>query len=371
MTAGSVFRRHRRKTLFCLVLVAGIAALKVADVVLGWTPVPPVGLTDTNRFIKLAEYLPSTVSIVTQSVAGDGEQKEFRIELDENGFICPAKIYDAPDFTIAFLGGSTTECMLMDEESRLPHRAGRLLEATHGKVNSYNCGRAGANSIHSLNVLLNKVLPLEPDVITLMHAGNDLLILLYDGTYWTSHPDKSLIGRRVERRDSAWTLTKKLVGRLLPNLSRRVGGLLASPRAPLQPFSHKRRGEGDIDTARLKSEFRKNLQTFIGICRARDAVPVLLTQAHRLTATPDPVIFARLDWLGPVYGIDYAQFRELWRMLNETVREVGRDHDVLVIDLAAKISGEASLMYDLCHYNQQGSERAARIVADELAKLPR
>ena len=55
----------------------------------------------------------------------------------------PSKVHDHPDLTLAFLGGSTTECIYVDENNRFPYLAGRLIEEQTGlKVNSYNAGRA-------------------------------------------------------------------------------------------------------------------------------------------------------------------------------------------------------------------------------------
>ena len=117
-------------------------------------------------------------------------QKPFVLRVDRQGFIMPSKIHDHPDLTIAFLGGSTTECTYVDEDNRFPYLAGRLLERqTHLKVNSYNAGRSGNNTLHCLNVLLNKVVNLKPDIVVLMENINDLAILMYEKTYWN---DQSL-----------------------------------------------------------------------------------------------------------------------------------------------------------------------------------
>ena len=42
-------------------------------------------------------------------------QKPYVLRVDRQGFIMPSKIHDHPDLTIAFLGGSTTECIYVDE----------------------------------------------------------------------------------------------------------------------------------------------------------------------------------------------------------------------------------------------------------------
>ncbi len=119
--------------------------------------------------------------------------------------------------------------------NRFPYLAGRLLEQqTHLKVNSYNAGRSGNNSLHSLNILLNKVVNLKPDIVVMMHNINDLAILMYEKTYWNTNPSRSPIQEKLP--------TFKTVGQDLrqtfylvrdltfPNLSRDIEDIFHSDR---------------------------------------------------------------------------------------------------------------------------------------------
>src|SRR3989338_4897784 len=95
--------------------------------------------------------------------------QKYPFNIDENGFVKPAKIHENSDVNIFFLGGSTTECEYVDELYRFPYLAGRILEEKTGKkINSYNGGKSGNNSIHSVNNLLNKVAPLKPHIVVWM-----------------------------------------------------------------------------------------------------------------------------------------------------------------------------------------------------------
>ena len=81
---------------------------------------------------------------------------------------------------------------MMDENNRFPYLAGHLLEEeTQLKVNSYNAGHSGNNTLHCLNILLNKVVNLKPDIVVLMENINDLAILMYEKTYWNTNPSRS------------------------------------------------------------------------------------------------------------------------------------------------------------------------------------
>ena len=106
----------------------------------------------------------------------------------------PSRVHADPQLTLVFLGGSTTECYWVDEESRFPALAGKLLGDRIGKrVNSLNAGVSGANTLHMLYVLLSKVIPLRPDVVVLMENVNDVNMMLFTGSYWSDHRTRSVI----------------------------------------------------------------------------------------------------------------------------------------------------------------------------------
>ena len=159
-------------------------------------------------------------------------QKPYVVRVDRQGFIMPSKVHDHPDLTIAFLGGSTTECIYVDEATRFPYLAGRLHGKQTGlKVNSYNAGRSGNNTLHCLNILLNKVVNLKPDIVVLMENINDLAILIYEKTYWNTNPSRSPIQERLPTFKTVghdlrqtFYLVRDLT---IPNLSRELKKIFA------------------------------------------------------------------------------------------------------------------------------------------------
>ena len=360
----SWFQRHRVLTLAAVTSFGILLLLFVAEAILSSTaeePPPPPG---TYRYIRLAEHRPNASRPQIPGGAFPSlEHKEYPLSIDEHGFIEPSAVHDAPDLTLAFLGGSTTECMMVDEDKRFPRLVATKLEETVGKVNSYNCGKAGAHSLNSLNTLINKVLPLEPDVVAMMHNGNDLIMLLYEGSYWNDNPFRSLVVERKPPPETVTGLIKKLGKTLFPHL---IARLKPAPTEPIDPFAHLRGRVLEIDEDKLRAEFSRSLEMFIAVCRVNDVVPVLLTQPNRLTEEPDELIKKHTEKLHRDFGIEYPRYQALWRMFNDTIREVGRTQGVEMIDLADELPQEAAYMYDLCHYNNAGSQRVAEIIAREL-----
>ena len=367
--------RNPKKVIGVIVLLAiGCLALVTEKILAGRTHnlINPIGI---KRSIKLREFNPLYRDVLVPDAdamrMSDGlVQKPFVLRVDRQGFIMPSKVHDHPDLTIAFLGGSTTECTYVDEDNRFPYLVGRLLEGETGlKVNSYNAGRSGNNTLHCLNILLNKVVNLKPDVVVLMENINDLAILMYEKTYWNTNPSRSPIQERLptfktvgQDLRQTFYLVRDLT---IPNLSRELKKM----------FSFGRKGKGDefqgvrgqkitIDQDLLVREFSLNLQTFINICRARGIIPVLMTQASRLTDNPDPLIKKMMHQLEISQGITYAEFKGAFDRLNQTIRDVGAKNQVLVIDLAREIPPVKENICDVAHFNDQGSRLvAARIAA--------
>jgi lysophospholipase L1-like esterase len=364
---------HKKKALSLLIFLAVLSLLLIVDRILAINN--PLHLSLMQRYILLKEYEPLySVSFVPPPEAlRDSDSlvnKTYYLRVDADGFIMPAKIHPQPEVTLAFLGGSTTECLYMEESHRFPYVVGRLLEQATGKqINSYNAGISGINTQHCLNLLLNKVLPLNPQVAILMENINDLSTLLYEKTYWGENSPR---GTTISQKSSALKEIEKTLhlirDRLMPNLSREIKDFFQIY-TPVDEFSHLRGKKISIDKPYLRSEFSMNLEAFINICRANLVVPVLMTQENRLKNTPDPIIAAYLKRIELNHGITYTEFKDLFDSFNQTIMEVGKANAVPVIDLAQQVPPEKAYLYDVVHLTDKGSKLAAQTIHQELIKL--
>ena len=218
------FQRHPKKTLATVTLICILAIVVGAEKFLEFNNRRHGIVLEAaveRRYARLKEYRPGTRMLLAfprnhLPYTDNVFTKQYRVEIDNNGFIAPSRKYDAPDKVIVFLGGSTTECMFVDEDQRFPYVAGQILERETGaKIKSYTGGMSGSNTLNAIDILINKVIPLKPDVVVFMENINDLSTLLYEGTYWNNNKARSPVE----------TLKKRpLVGKLLneffiPNLN--------------------------------------------------------------------------------------------------------------------------------------------------------
>jgi hypothetical protein len=377
---GNRLEKHAKKILLLLVvLIIGSMAF-VTEKILTYRAQPNIYYPGIKRYVKLRESRPlySDVLIPPQNTMdiSDGlVRKGYPFRIDANGFIMPSKIHPDPQLTLAFLGGSTTECAYVDEENRFPYLVGRLLEKKTGlRTDSYNAGKAGNTSLHSLDVLLNKVIPVKPDVAIMLHNVNDLAVLIFEKTYWTKNPYRSPL---VEIKPSFKTAMKSIEESFhimrdlyIPHLSRQLKNFyhyIVGNKFPVDEFKQARGHKIQIDKNRLVSEFSMNLQTFVDISRARKITPVLMTMANRLKDHPDAFILSlQRTTVESGTGLNYKDFKELFDLFNQTIRGVAAANNVLVIDLDRKVPKGKELMYDVVHLNDAGSKYVADIIAAEL-----
>lgn len=373
--ADNWFQQNPKKTLvmvvLCFLLVIVVGAEQLLKFYHHRQGIVMEGETE-RRYIKLREYRPLTQMRLRFPKAhlrftDNVFTKIYKLDIDANGFVKPSAKYAHPDLSLVFLGGSTTECMYMDEEHRFPYLAGNILENETGKkINSYNGGLSGNNSLHAIDLLVNKVIPLHPQVVVFMENVNDLSTLLYEKTYWS----------RNTTRAPLETLKKvKLVGKFLKEiLIPHINFAYRNLRYALFPrhedeFAGARGKKLEVDRAQLARQFAANLQIIVDVCRDWGITPVLMTQGNRITDHPDPVVAAYVGQYGTDTGISYQDFKALYDLFNDTIRQVGKKNGVLVIDLAREVPPDKEHFYDMVHFNDAGSEDAAKIIAAQLKAL--
>ena len=373
ITKKNWFQQNPKKT---LALITGVALLLIVfageKFLQFYNHRHGVFLETHSRYIRLREYRPLTRLMLPFSPgrpfsANHLSAKKYPLKVDRDGFIMPSRKYARPDLSLVFLGGSTTECLFVDEESRFPYLAGVILEEKTGKkINSYNSARSGNNSLNAIDILVNKVIPLKPRVVVFMENINDLSTLLYEGTYWNKNSSRS----PVETMNQTKWLGKLLREICIPNLNYAYHNLndkLFSSRK--DEFAAVRGRKLHLDQARLAREFAMNLQTIVDICRIRGITPVLMTQASRITARPDRAVRNYFNHCLKGSGLSYRDLAAAYESFNETIRRVGRQNQVMVIDLAREIPANHTYIYDMVHLSDTGSKYAAKLIAAKLKKL--
>ncbi len=298
--------------------------------------------------LKISIGHAGTDRVVQRSLI-DADPPPVRLRTDDRGYILPVDLHTAPTATVTFMGGSTTECVVVQEKLRFPALVSTVLADKGLKVNTRNAGRSGNSLHHSLNVLLNRVAPDRPDIVVLMHATNDIGYLNLPAGYRPAMGSPDTLGSWLKWPAQVLSSRSSLVVLMREVLLRRAtGGGSADNR------DHK-----SSSTAPVRHEpYARRLRAFIGICRGFGITPVLMTQPLAVTRNK----------LTPGWADPTNQDR-----FNDVIRRVAKSERVAVIDLARELPRKVAdwdkmgrVFYDGMHVNDAGSRVYAEIIADAL-----
>lgn len=295
------------------------------------------------------------------------------------------------DFRILALGGSTTECLYLDQTEAWPHL---LQERLGPRAWVGNAGRSGLHTRHH-RLQAEKLLDQLPrmEAVIVLTGVNDFSLRLSQDTAWrpadfTSAKDLSRLMQEafairppwfVEgpfyKRTIFWQMSKRL-GRTL-----RSGG--ATQDAPGRVYEVWRRHRREAPRVRQQlpdlgpalAEYADNLRA-IARSAARHHTRIVFVTQPSLWRDDLPPNLQRLLWLGGVgpfqkeAGHEYYSVSALAagmdaynRTLLATCR---RTPGAVCLDLATLLPKDTSVFYDDVHFNEMGSRQVAEILAERL-----
>ena len=286
------------------------------------------------------------------------------------------------EIRIFAVGGSTTECLYLDDTDAWPEVLHRALSVKAPGVNVINAGHSGDTTRDHIAQLAQHIVPFQPNVVLFLVGINDLRLHMepdYSPTRRDANSlipeEKSSFGLLVKSRIADVSQIARLAilvqrGRLKEDargnpVQDTQGEWVQKAREELQQMPLRAVDPDGV----LKPEFEENLRTLVGITRSAGAEPVFLTQPVIWGAPPGE--WEKLLWVSSHGRIPQAQ---LWAMLekfNEVTRRVAAELDVPLVDLARTLPKTTEVFYDDDHYTVAGAERVAEQVARAFEKSRR
>jgi lysophospholipase L1-like esterase len=314
---------------------------------------------------------------------------------------------DSSEYRILLVGGSTTECSLLDisenwgtilEHELTPTRDGRATWVG-------NVGRSGLTS-RDHAVTVKYLLPEYPrvDLVVVLVGINDLTAALRQGnSYKRPPPIAAPDAERVQVRNAfavspeglyrplmeaagaanaaPWYESLRLHdlarrawgGRNARNVQNLVGGSnIGTWRAHRQQASRILDELPDLDAP--LAEFRANLEAIVQATRKEGAEVLFLTQPtlYRPVLSEEE---ERLLWLGGTGpfqeepGQEYysvARLADVMGAYNRSTLEVCGQEQLNCFDLAAALPADTVMMYDDVHFTEVGAVRVGQLVAKHL-----
>ena len=268
---------------------------------------------------------------------------------------------------ILILGGSAVFDLKAPQGRDWPTQVeNRLHAAGLTDLQVINAGIPGHASADSLGRLVTSLWTLEPDILLLYNAWNDIKFFR---ELSAGRPLLSLI-EPFDPRANPFQNYRGVLDRFLARsqlyIKLRNLYFLRRQRLGIEgglPF------DDLVDTydPLAVRQYRLNLELFVDASRNLGARPILLTQASLVSSAATDEDRARV---GIAYqGLTHEALERAFNECNETVLVVARDKETDVIDVAAALAGQPELFVDHIHTTEFGSEELARTVAEQLVKL--
>jgi lysophospholipase L1-like esterase len=303
------------------------------------------------------------------------------------------------DYRILSIGGSTTECLYLDQDEAWPQLTQHTLNhaiGNHKKVWVGNAGMSGRTTRHHLTALRYLDLDaLKIDTVVMLIGINDLHKRLgrdeqYD-PYFLSRPDAGeylvkntfLGGTDVKVDDPFFKKTAiwKLYGRMNRAESQEKGERTIQDQAGKNYSKwrmHRQKSSKILsklpELSSSLDEYERNVNKIIDIAQARGIRIIFMTQPTLWRANMPEELNALL-WMGGkgkfqlrpghAYYSPEALEKSIARY-NKVLLDICGLRQVECIDLASSISKDQTSFYDDVHFNENGSRKVSKILSEYL-----
>ena len=338
-------------------------------------------------------HLEKTFQVAPGVMPGVSGETHFRVNsLGLRG----DELDDEHDVRMLAVGGSTTECLFLDQEDAWPQIVQDELNRRCGEHRTWigNAGKSGLNSRDHV-VLVKHLLPqLEGiDRVILLMGVNDMTLRLaqdegYDPLFLERRGSNRMFLLRsfqqlpIELEASSHPIERMALWRWLGRVKdgwlpehqlQDDAGLVHDQwRAHRRQAAALRDALPDLSTS--LEEYRRNAETIVDLCRSRGVEVLLLTQPCVWSEDLSPEMQSLL-WLGGIgefmteLGCDYytvAALRAGLETYNRTLVAVAEERGVECLDLAAALESDEDAFYDDVHLNVAGSHKVAASVTEFL-----
>jgi hypothetical protein len=283
----------------------------------------------------------------------------------------PVPLKKAPhEIRVALLGGSTVLNLYLNDEDTVALKLQKRLNAWD-KKNHYrviNAGNVWFTTEHTLINYLQRIRPLDVDLVIAFHAINDMArsfspprAAVEDFRVDYSHfwgPQIDWVQRANagawQRTQLYFLLTKVLFNRFrLVKAARRKAGVFPWPSLKI---------------------FEKNMATLVTLLRS-DARPLILaTQGTKMRLDLSPQEKEAL----PIFqhllrnreeGPDFPEVLRAFSLFNDRVRKLCREESIPCVDLEKELPATGDYFFDEVHMTARAADRAAALFFKECRKI--
>jgi lysophospholipase L1-like esterase len=275
------------------------------------------------------------------------------------------------EFRIFMVGGSTTECLYLDDAKAI---SGVLQKRLGGRasgdinVKVYGAGKSGDASDDHVSMIAHRIVHLEPDMIIVFSGINDLTrsIYHYDYTHYVKEKtgtEPSLLlplatgfqmARRVYNLKTRFFPTDAEVSEKITSQTRYREKVRMRESVPVSD----ERPRLDLQA------YANNLRTIMGSSQAHKVRLIFMTQQTTWNSPVDPAAKS-WQWMRYRNGVNYREdyMNDAMESLNDQMRRIAAENSILLYDLARSMPKSLEFFYDDAHFNEKGADTAATELA--------
>ena len=288
--------------------------------------------------------------------------------------------------SIFALGGSTTQCAYQSDGKTWPDVLGVKLRRHFNMLWINNAGLSGHSTFGHIVLMEDFILPLKPDVVLFLIGVNDVGVK--DLTDWDKQSFKNETFNRIQFNSlKSFFVSMAYVSEVFAislNMYRYVKArsrglnhhinkatLDAEKSEFLQDIEYL-----DIpqeEHMRMKQEYERNylkeyklrLRRLIELSKNKGIEPVFITQPALYGKGIDSITQVDLEKI-KVGQINGRLKWEILELYNGLTRKVGKEEDILTIDLASELPKNSKYYIDYIHYSNEGIEKVVDIIYSHL-----
>jgi len=367
---GPAPARRRNSAKLLALIVGAIVALGLAEIVARvYCAARPLETPTLQRFHPFLGYSlkPNGTTEIRDEF---GTRRYSTNSLGLRGRDVPRK-KGASTFRVICVGGSTTENQYVNDDETYPAQLERLLQAQYPAltIEVLNAGLSAYSTAHTLiNFQLNLV-GLEPDLLVVYQAINDLMPMGYPDfqsdyrNFYTSYHLRRLVETdlRYEPDWPGW-LRRTGVGQLLLRARRRTVIWDFDEAGPRPGFLMHRVAP---DVLRV---YERNLLHLVHLARAADVEVCLSTFAHVLKPVMPAETLKRLRRFPWYHHLSPRAVCEALIRMNVIVSRLAERERTLFVDNDKLMPKDLSLFIDTCHMRPPALKLLAEHFRDAIVK---
>ncbi len=304
-----------------------------------------------------------------------GIYNESHFTINSLGYRGPLIMDKSKEYRILVIGGSTSECLYLDDSETWGNMMMNYLDKTIDgrKVIVMNVGKSGFNLRDHIIELNNLSEKYNPDMIIIMVGANDMLLKLSKRWVWKPFNESNYDYSRVFSSSGGYSWKSSVVYRLYKYFANGYnkikpqdvnGNSLIEQRLERQNSGNIIKEIPDLNAP--LEDYENNLKRIINVTREKNITLLFATQPYlwkeNMTKEEDLSLWMTTDFNGNYYPIKtmIVSMNAFNRKLLEVCK---KNKDVKCMDLDKSVPKTLDYFYDDMHFNEEG----ASLVAEKLS----